>query len=318
MQFKQTGIFSDIKHSLNDSDRLVAGVRVDFHEVLDSRLAANSSTAGQTDKRTLNGYFGRYESDWAGEVGTAYVGLGHVERVADYWERTRSSVAGGTTAASSSFFTNPEKTTQLDVGTSWRSGALTTSTSLFYGKVSDYILIKWANGLTVYGTAQTRNINVTTMGGEADLTYRLQESLQANATLSYVYATNDTDGVPLAQQPPLELRLGANYDDKKFLLGALWRLVAAQDRYDVGSGNIVFNGMDYGSTAGFGVFSVNGGWRPAKQSLLTIGVDNVFNQNYNEALSRGFGAAVAGYTMPSNTRISEMGRNFWLKANLEF
>ena len=76
--------------------------------------------------------------------------------------------------------------------------------------------------------------------------------------------------------------------------------------------------MDYGSTAGFGVFSVNGGWRPAKKALLTVGVDNVFNQNYNEALSRGFGASVTGYTMPLNTRISEMGRNFWLKANLEF
>lgn len=318
MRFKQTGVFGEATHMMGEKSRVVAGLRMDFHEAHDSRLAASSSTAGQTDKKTLKSYFGRYEMDREDNGGTSYVGLGHAERTPDYWERRVTSVSGSTAVANSSFFTKPEKTTQLDIGTSWRAGEMTTSVSAFYGKVTDYILMKWANGLTPLAVAQARNVNVTTMGGEADMTYRFTDAWQSNVTLAYVHATNDTDNKPLAQQPPLELRLGANYDDKTFLFGALLRAVAAQNNYDVGSGNIVYNGMDYGRTGGFSVFSLNGGWHAAKSVLVTAGVDNVFNKQYSEALSRGFGGAVSGYTMPTNTRISEPGRNVWVKANFDF
>lgn len=316
MLFKQTGVFGETTHVVSEKDRVVAGLRVDFHEAHDSRTAAASSTAGQTDKTTLKSYFGRYEMDRESNEGTTYVGLGHAERSPDYWERKATSVSGSTAVLNSSFFVKPEKTTQLDIGTSWRAGEVTTSVSAFYGKVTDYILMKWIN--QVPNTAQARNVNVTTMGGEADMTYRLSDAWQSNLTLAYVHATNDTDNKPLAQQPPLELRLGANYDDKTFLFGALLRAVAAQNSYDVGSGNIVAYGMDYGRTGGFSVFSLNGGWHAAKSVLVTAGVDNVFNKQYSEALSRGFGGAVSGYTMPTNTRISEMGRNAWVKANFDF
>lgn len=318
MNFRQTGVFGEATRALGEKDRVIAGLRIDFHEAHDSRTAAASSTAGQTDKATLKSYFGRYEMDREGNAGTTYAGLGHAERSPDYWERRATSVSGSTAVLNSSFFVKPEKTTQLDIGTSWRAGEMTTSVSAFYGKISDYILMKWANGLTPLSVAQARNVNVTTMGGEADMSYRLSDDWQSSVTLAYVHATNDTDNKPLAQQPPLELRLGANYDDKTFLFGALLRVVAAQNRYDVGSGNIVYNGMDYGRTGGFSVFSLNGGWHAGKSVLVTAGVDNVFNKQYNEALSRGFGGAVSGYTMPANTRISEMGRNAWVKANFEF
>jgi iron complex outermembrane recepter protein len=319
MRFKQTGVFGEVTQAQGEKNRVIAGLRVDFHEAHDSRPAigtTGSSTSGQTDKTTLKSYFGRYEMDREGNAGTSYVGLGHAERSPDYWERRMTSVSGSTALANSSFFVKPEKTTQLDIGSSWRAGEMTASVSAFYGKVTDYILMKWVNQQA--NTAQARNVNVTTMGGEADMSYRFSDALQTNVTLAYVHATNDTDSKPLAQQPPLELRLGANYDDKTFLFGALLRVVAAQNSYDVGSGNIVLNGMDYGRTGGFSVFSLNGGWHAAKSVLVTAGVDNVFNKQYNEALSRGFGGAVSGYTMPTNTRISEMGRNVWVKANFDF
>lgn len=318
MRFKQTGVFGEATHVVGEKVRVVAGLRVDFHEAHDSRTAAASSTAGQTDKTTLKSYFGRYEMDRESNEGTSYVGLGYAERSPDYWERKATSVSGSTAVLNSSFFVKPEKTTQLDIGTSWSAGEMTTTVSAFYGKVTDYILMKWANGLTPLAVAQARNINVTTMGGEADMTYRVTDAWQSNVTLAYVHATNDTDNKPLAQQPPLELRLGANYDDKTFLFGALLRTVAAQNSYDVGSGNIVAYGMDYGRTGGFSVFSLNGGWHAAKSVLVTAGIDNVFNKRYSEALSRGFGGAVSGYTMPTNNRISEMGRNAWVKANFDF
>ena len=106
--------------------------------------------------------------------------------------------------------------------------------------------------------------------------------------------------------------VGLNYDNHVLSFGALARLVGAQNRVDVGSGNIVSNGMDIGPTAGFSVFSINGGYRLKKMLLVSGGIDNLLNRTYAEHLSKS-GAPVPGFI--SMTRIHEPGRMFWLKAN---
>lgn len=312
MSFDQTGLFGEATHYVAQDSRVVGGLRVDWHSATDSRTVANSSTSGRTDKTTLKSYFGRYEHDMAGGLGTFYAGLGHAERTPDFWERYKTTVLGSTTTANSSFFIKPEKTTQLDVGTSWKSGAWSGSVSGFYGKVSDYILLNWTNA-----TAQARNISATTMGAEADASYRISSNWKADATLAYVRANNDTDNKPLAQQPPLEVRLGGTYDDKTYSFGVLARLVAEQTRFDINSGNIVNNGKDLGRTGGFGIFSLNAGWRPSKIVQLTGGIDNLFDKVYSENLNKG-GAAITGFATLANVRLNEPGRNLWLKANIAF
>lgn len=312
MSFDQTGLFGEATHYVAQDSRVVGGLRVDWHSATDSRTVANSSTSGRTDKTTLKSYFGRYEHDMAGGLGTFYAGLGHAERTPDFWERYKTTVFGSTTTANSSFFIKPEKTTQLDVGTSWKSGAWSGSVSGFYGKVSDYILLNWTNA-----TAQARNISATTMGAEADASYRISSNWKADATLAYVRANNDTDNKPLAQQPPLEVRLGGTYDDKTYSFGVLARLVAEQTRFDINSGNIVNNGKDLGRTGGFGIFSLNAGWRPSKIVQLTGGIDNLFDKVYSENLNKG-GAAITGFATLANVRLNEPGRNLWLKANIAF
>lgn len=312
MSFDQTGLFGEATHYVAQDSRVVGGLRVDWHSATDSRTVANSSTSGRTDKTTLKSYFGRYEHDMAGGLGTFYAGLGHAERTPDFWERYKTTVLGSTTTANSSFFIKPEKTTQLDVGTNWKSGAWSGSVSGFYGKVSDYILLNWTNA-----TAQARNISATTMGAEADASYRISSNWKADATLAYVRANNDTDNKPLAQQPPLEVRLGGTYDDKTYSFGVLARLVAEQTRFDINSGNIVNNGKDLGRTGGFGIFSLNAGWRPSKIVQLTGGIDNLFDKVYSENLNKG-GAAITGFATLANVRLNEPGRNLWLKANIAF
>ena len=94
-------------------------------------------------------------------------------------------------------------------------------------------------------------------------------------------------------------------------LGILLRAVAKQDRVDPGKGNIA--GQDIGPTAGFGVLSINGGWRISKALTLTGGVDNLLDKSYAEHISRS-GAMVPGYVQ--TTRVNEPGRTLWLKLQL--
>lgn len=309
MRFTQQGVFGESTWHFTDSNRLTGGVRVDWHEARDKRAPALSSTSGSVDKRTLTSGFMRFEQDFA-PGSTWFAGLGHSARFPDYWERTQY---GSGNENSAFLTTRPEKTTQLDLGASWRYGPLDLSASAFYGQVEDYILINWDNT----PKAKTRNIDARVMGGELDAKWQFNSSWQGVASLSYVFGQNRTDSKPLAQQPPLELRLGLNYVQGPWSAGALWRVVAAQHRYDVGSGGIVNNGKDLGPSGGFGVLSLNAGWRPNKTVLLTAGVDNVFNKTYSEHLSKS-GASIPGNVDFLNRRLNEPGRVFWLKAQVAF
>jgi iron complex outermembrane receptor protein len=298
MNFRQAGLFGEIRHFLDERNRLIGGLRVDRSRAEDRR--ATKSTYGQSDDSTLTSGFGRYERDLAGMAATAYVGLGHVERAPDYWERNKG------TGAASTFLLKPEKTTQLDAGLLYRGERLSGSVSAFYGKIRDYILIQ--GGALPSGA---RNVAATTWGTEAGLSYALSAAWRADASVALVHSDNDTDGRPLAQTSPAELRLGLGYDDKIWSFGTLLRLVAEQDRVDPNQGNIV--GQDIGRTPGFAVLSLNGGWRPKKGVLLSGGVDNVFDRTYAEHVSRA-GAMVAGYTQ--TTRVNEPGRTVWIRAQI--
>jgi outer membrane receptor protein involved in Fe transport len=97
------------------------------------------------------------------------------------------------------------------------------------------------------------------MGGELGAAYKLTENWKADATLAYAWGKNSSDGKALPQMPPLDARFGLTYSEDDWSAGALWRVVAAQNRIDQNKGNVV--GKDYDKSAGFGVFSLNGAYR---------------------------------------------------------
>jgi iron complex outermembrane receptor protein len=315
--FRNYGLFGELNHYLGERDKLIAGLRADNWNAEDKRATLTISglgtvanpTAGMGRSETLSSGFGRYEHDLAGTPATLYAGLGHTERFPDYWELISATKESATTL--SAFDSRPEKTNQLDLGVVYISGKLTASVSGFYSKINDYLMIQSSYTKGVRTPTIVRNVDATTWGGEAGLSYAFASNWKADATLAYVHGDNDTDGTVLAQLPPLEGRLGLSYDNNIWSAGALLRLVSEQDRFDVNKGNIV--GQDIGRTAGFGVFSVNGGYRPKKGTLVTAGIDNILDKTYAEHISRG-GAMVTGFTQ--TTRVNEPGRNMWVKLNI--
>lgn len=280
MTFENAGVFGEITYSISQNDRIISGIRGDFLNVKDER------TVGRRITDEMFGGFVRYEHEMTPT--TFYIGIGHAQRPADWWERNRD------------FFLNPEKDSQIDAGVIYSSNKIRAGLSVFYANIDDFILVGG-------GGRPTRNIDAETYGGEAEVSYLFIKNWKAGATLAYVHGNNKTDNVPLAQMPPLEGRLTLNYDDNVFSAGAILRLVAKQDRLHIGYGNIV--GQDIGGSPGFGVISVNAGYRPLKGLLITAGIDNLFDKTktYAEHISRA-GAAVAGYEQ--TTRVNEPGRNF--------
>jgi iron complex outermembrane receptor protein len=315
-EFKNQGVFGELRQGMDDKSRVILGARVDSWQATDYRTMIMRSmmttvmnpTANQTRNATLPSGFARYEQDVSAAT-TAYIGIGRTTRAPDYWELFNKESL--TTA--SSFNTRSEKTTQLDVGMNIREGGSSVSVSAFYSKVKDFILIQSGVMKGMDSVTVTRNVDATTMGAEAGMSYPVADSLKADASIAYVYGRNDTDGTALGQIPPLEARLGLGYDDKVWSFGALLRAVSAQNRVAAKQGNIA--GQDIAASSGFSVFSINGGWRASKTAQVSAGIDNVFNKTYAEHISRA-GTMVTGYTQ--TTRVNEPGRNVWMKANFNF
>lgn len=321
--FAQYGLFAETTWALDDNDRVIAGGRSDRWHADDERPfgaggggmgPVTSPTGGLSRSDTLSSGFLRHEHDYSGGS-TLYAGVGHSERFPDYWE----IVARKEDMTSNSAFlgTRPEKNTQLDIGWIRNEGALALSVSAFYSDLRDYILSQIVTKPAGMGTRSaevSRNIAAQTLGGEAGGSFAFNDNLKADATIAWVRGENETDGTPLAQQPPLEARLGLNWDNRVYSAGALLRAVSKQDRVDPGKGNIA--GQDIAATPGFGVLSLNASWRPAKGLQLAAGIDNVFDRRYAEHLSRSGTTMITGF--PATTRVNEPGRNAWLKLSSEF
>jgi len=305
-RFADNGFFGELRWQASAANSVVAGLRNDQWQAKDGRAAAVSATSGKRRRESLWSGFMRYEREWA-KSGVAYVGVGHSERAPDYWEIGKASETGNSVFDG----LEPETTNQLDLGLTWRSGALQGFVSAFYGKIDDYILIEGRHPGGTGNKTVARNVEASTWGGEAGVSYRFAPQWKGDASLAYTHGENDSDHHALGQIPPLEGRFGLDWQSGAWSAGALLRLVAAQNRYALHEGNIV--GQDLGRSGGFAVFSLNGSHRLNKSASFSVGVDNLFDRKYAEFISKG-GADVTGYEQMA--RVNEPGRTFWLRAQV--
>ena len=293
--FKQWGVFTEAAWQQTDKQRWVAGLRHD-------RVKAHYDSADVTDpvlkhqKFNLNSGFLRWERDTDNGL-KYYAGFGIAERSPDYWERLRAKKK----------IIHPEQNRQIDAGIIWKRPNLHASVSVFGSDVKNFIILERQG--TDLGV---RNVKASRFGGEAEVKWTFAPNWEIGSSLAYTHGKNRTDGKPLAQTPPLEWNNTLAFDNGKFSAGALWRVVAKQNRYSKGQGNIV--GQDIGASSGFGVLSLNAGWKFSKYATLQGGIDNVFNKTYAEFVSRGGDPSAGTQTL----RVNEPGRTAWLRLQAKF
>lgn len=314
------GAFAELTWQAAERSRVIGGARLDRADATDYRqtvthmsMVQANPTAGEQRSDTLPSGFARYEYDLADSPTTLYAGIGHVQRFPDYWElfSPKRAPEGEVNAFDG---IKPEKTTQLDFGVQYAGEDLQAWASGYVGQVRDYILFSYSRNMMGSLVSQADNIDARIMGGELGVAYDLTDTWKTDATLAYAWGKNSSDGEALPQMPPLEARLGLTYEREAWSVGALWRVVAQQNRVAEGKGNVV--GQDLGKSAGFGVFSLNGAYRVSEQVKLSAGVDNLFDKDYAEHLNL---AGDAGFGYPADpVAIDEPGRTLWTKVEFDF
>lgn len=298
--FRNWGVYAEGTWLLNDKNRLVAGYRHDTTDATYQEKYANyamvKGTAWEKQTYRMNSGFVRFEHRTG--AWTSYAGLGVGERAPDFWERMRS------------YQLRKESNQQLDAGVIYKVDNLSAGLSVFGSRIHDFILV---DNNTM---PKARNIDATRWGGEAELTWHFAPSWKLSQSLAYTRGKNTTDNLALAQTPPLESKTSLGYDDGTFSAAVLLRAVARQNRIAPGQGNIVGQDLNTAS-AGYGVVSLNAGWKLNPNVTLNLGVDNVFNRTYSEHISKAtaYDVAAAGQV---GQRINEPGRQFWLKLNAKF
>ncbi|MFC7005751.1 TonB-dependent copper receptor [Bowmanella sp. JS7-9] len=308
-EFSQWGVFIESDYQLNPARSWHLGIRRDDWQAIDQRsmlmktmtVSVMNPTFADVREDILTSGFIRFEQQFADSA--MYAGWGRAARFPDYWELLGK--ARGSQTSPSAFNIAPEITHQWDMGWLGKTDSLQWDVSLFYANYQDYVLL---DQQSMMGPETVRNIAAHTYGGEASLSWQIDQAWRVQSALSVSRGMNDTDRRDLAQQAPAELRIDLGYTSGQWQWGGVWRLVRAQRHIAKGQGTIV--GLDTTPTAGFGVVSVNASRTVASNWRLSLGIDNLLNKSYQEALSRS-ASLIPGFV--SEDKVNEPGRTLWLK-----
>ena len=302
------GVFMEYNRDLKERSRLLSGLRWD--RVTNRYHRFMMLTPGETTDNTVSGFV-RWENTAKKQPLTFYVGLGHAERPADYWESHHTWRANGAGHHPAETRPRKEKNTQLDLGWVYTGEKTNANFSLYYANIDDFILRKPGSGpFFPYG-----NVDARLYGFEAEVQRAVSPLWTLGASLAYTRGEDRTNGAPLPQIAPLEANLTAKYTHRKTEANAVWRLVSRQNRYHRGYGSVT--GTDYGPTGGFGILSLSLAYRPDENLTFSLGVDNLLNKTYAEFVNYST-AAIPALGINAGGHIHEPGRTLWVKSSYKF
>ena len=330
VQIDETGLFGEVKHKLSDTNSLKMGLRYDQVSSKANKAATAAMgtspndlyqmyygvTARQQDDNNVSGFV-RYEKGIAAGHGLLFASLSQSVRSADATERF---IAAANMTPMMRWVGNPnlkpETQHQAELGLSWNSGTWQTDGSIFYNDVSDYILRDRAHGQTGILLSDNatiyRNVDATLYGAEISVTRQVTAAWSGNIKASYVQATNTSDDRPIAQTPPLEGSLGADYSANDWKAGAQLKWSTKQTRVDDNS--MTGSGLDAGQTPGYGVLDLYASTVIAKQTSLKFGIDNVMDRAYAYHVNR----ANSDPFNPTAVQVNEPGREVWARVSTKF
>lgn len=324
----QTGLFAEYLGNFGKGNSYTAGMRLDKVNT-NATKAALAADSGAIANNLYNMYYGVSASEKTENNVSALYRMEHdlnknnmlfwgVSRTVRTADETERYLAAGSTTASNRWVGNPdlkpEVHAQLDVGLNFKGKNTTSSVSVYYDNVSDYILRDRAHGQT--GINQTdnatiyRNVAAVLYGIDYEASYKWSDNWRSNFSAAYVHSQNTTDDRVIAQTPPLEGTASLEYFNNDWLVGVDVRLVDEQTRVE---GDITTDsGLDAGPSKRFGVLNLYGSIKLGKKGNLKAGIDNVLDKTYAEHLNKpsAFDTSVV--------RVNEAGRSVWTRVSVKF
>lgn len=331
------GVFGELNVESSETLTVRVGGRVDFAEseagatgdkmffgpgippatILDLYEQYNGPDARVSDADdTL--FSGNILAEWqAAEPLLVYGGLGRISRYPAVTEQffAFASAPGGYLIGNPAL--DSEDKLEATAGAVYTHARSRFELSGFIAQVDDYIYQTALDRVDVNGdgTVDTvrgfRNIDAELLGGEVAMALTLAEGWTLPASLSYVEGRNTTDGRDLPEIPPLGGEAAIRYDasgNLSWWAEAGLRFAATQDRID--------ETFPEDETAAYQVFHLRAGLALACGLELEAGVENLFDEDYNEHLTRE--AVLPAGDLAAGDEVPAPGRSFYVTAKVAF
>lgn len=285
--------------------------------VRDQYVRFNGPAAADTDREeTL--YSGNAQLTWRGsDTLDAYLGIGRTERfpAASELYFAFSPAPGGYQIGNPALET--EKRHEVNAGVRFGGNRTVAQLALFAARVDDYILETSLQKADLNGDDQPdnlrgfRNVDATLYGGEASVEFTLPGGFSLPASLAFVRGENTKDDRDLPEIPPLSGQSALRYTSA--CAQAWWvesglRFAAKQDKIDP-----LFPEDE---TSSFTVAHLRGGVKLGKVVSLEAGIENLFDEDYHEHLTRE--ALLASGDLSPGDEIPAPGRYGYVKVTCTF
>ena len=330
------GLFGEWNQEASDRLTLRAGARVDFAQsdanAADDRMVlgpgqaapisewftrVNGPEASELDRDEML-YSGNLLAEWkAYDALSLYAGMGRTERYPALTELyyAFSPAPGGYQIGNPGL--DAEKKVEITAGARHKTSWVDTDFSVFAARVEDYILPTSVLKTDVNGdgTADNvrgfRNVDAELWGGELAAVGKLGAGWSVPAAMAYVQGCNTTDDRDLPEIPPLSVRGALRFDQagrRAWWTEAGIRFAARQARVD--------EAFPEDETPSFTIFHLRGGVDLTQAIKLEAGVENLFDEDYNEHLTRE--AVLATEELAVGDEVPAPGRSLYLKVAAVF
>nr|WP_243750537.1 TonB-dependent receptor [Thiomicrorhabdus marina] len=306
-QTTTNSVFAESTSFFKDNQKVILGLRYD---VFDAKAdSADTSTAGGTPSDVYANVYGSTDTDNQADKLSAliryerqldastefYAGLSRSYRFAD---ATELYIVKGS-AWTGNPDLKPEQHNQFDMGIakSYANGSL--SASAYYDVVEDYILYYFDGANQRYG-----NVDAHIYGLELSGTQQISKQFRIGFDTNVTFGQNKTDDRYLANMTPLSGKLYTEYHAGNTLAGARINFAKSQEN--------VNDNINELETAGWGTLDVYANVKLHKNASMMLGIDNVFDKAYQNALNR------IDPTTGKVYNLNEPGRIAWAKVKVTF
>ncbi|MDZ7781563.1 MAG: TonB-dependent receptor [Halioglobus sp.] len=249
-----------------------------------------------------------------------YAGVARKSRSASHQERylwlplqATAGLADGRTYVGNPGL-DPEVAHEVEVGIDWQHGSFFASPRLFYRRVNDYIqgtpaapmpavmfvdMMNAANGTGNAPPLQFNNVDAVFYGADIDWRYAMAKRWALEGVVNIVRGERDDIDDNLYRVAAPNAFTSLNYLGDQFSLSLETFLYAEQDNVSATNGELTSD--DYV------LVNLKGSLQLAEQARLSLGIDNLFDENYEDHLAgvnrvRGNPDIAVGERLPGHGR----------------
>lgn len=255
--------------------------------------------------------------------------LAHKTRMPSYVERyawlptgASGGLADGNTYVGD-LHLEPETADSIEAGFDWRGDSVYVRPTVFYRRVDDFIqgvaydatpgvidtpveMVSMMNGDAT--PLRFANVDAEFFGVDADFGWQLSRAWRIDGVASLVKGDRRDIDEPLYRMAPARLLLDLTYEQVDWSVSLESQFVAEQDRVSATNSEQ--------ATDGYAVFGANLDWYARDNILVTLGVENLFDETYERHLS-GYNR-VAGGDVAVGDRLPGQGRGAYARISAAF